>query len=355
VATASNLSAQQSAGFTEAEIERARAFHRPRYVALGIDLALTLALLAALTQLSVPGPWWTAAVLAPLVVDLLVACVGLPVDWWRYRHDLRFGLTAQTARAWAADRAKGIGVIAALTVLGLAPLFALAHFFRGAWPWSAAPAAAALVLVLGFLAPVVLEPVFNRFTPLADAELSGRLLELGEQAGAPLREILVADASRQTNRQNAYVSGIGRTRRLVLSDTLLESPPAELAVVVAHELGHRVRRHLALLTVLGMAGSVAFVLILRLLRPHPVPHDAAFVLLLGLLLELAAAPAATALSRRFERTADRFSLALTSDREAFRAVHRRLGLTNLADLDPPKPLYLLLFTHPTPQERIGDA
>jgi STE24 endopeptidase len=171
----------------------------------------------------------------------------------------------------------------------------------------------------------------------------------------PVREILVVDASRRTTKTNAYVSGIGRTRRVVLWDTLLSTPADQIAVVLAHELGHRVRRHVALLTLLGMAGAAGFVVVLWLLQPQPAPRDTAFILLLGLVLELATLPLASALARHFERVADRFSLDVTGDRRAYRALHYQLAQANLSDLRPPKWLYYWMFSHPTPPERLSDA
>jgi STE24 endopeptidase len=135
-------------------------------------------------------------------------------------------------------------------------------------------------------------------------------------------------------------------------DTLLETPRDELEVVVAHELGHRRMRHMLKGTILAMTGAVAFVAVLRLVLPHPAPHDAALVLLVATLLELAALPFASALSRRWERAADRFSVALTGDAPAFRRVHRRLALANLGDLAPPRLAYFLLYSHPTAPERL---
>jgi STE24 endopeptidase len=140
----------------------------------------------------------------------------------------------------------------------------------------------------------------------------------------------------------------------VLWDTLLETPQDHVAVVLAHELGHRVRRHVVTLTALTMAGAAGFVLVLHALRPHPVPRDTAFILLLGLAGQLALLPAASALLRRFERAADRFSLDLTGDRAAYDALHHDLATTNLADLQPPKWLYYWMFSHPTPPERLSD-
>jgi STE24 endopeptidase len=154
------------------------------------------------------------------------------------------------------------------------------------------------------------------------------------------------------------VSGLGRTRRVVLTDTLLEqAAPAEVRLVVAHELGHRRARHVLRGTMLGIGGAVAATLVLwealgtRVADPHRVP----LVLLLGLGLSLASLPAQTFVSRRWERVADRFSLQLTGDRTAYESAFRRLARANLSDLDPPRLLYVLLFTHPTPPERLAAA
>src|SRR5262245_12530120 len=336
-------------GFTNYQIEQARRYHRPRYVALVIDLGVSVVVLAALTQVSLP------LLLAPAVVATVATLAGLPVAWWRYRHDRAWGFARQTPRTWALDHLKQLAIGAVLASLALVPLFLLVRAFPNGWIWPAAAGAALLVFLLGFLAPVVLEPVFNKFEPLQDETLSTRLYALAERAGAPVREILVVDASRRTTKTNAYVSGIGRTRRVVLWDTLLGTPPDQIAVVLAHELGHRVKRHVALLTLSGMAGAAGFVVVLRLLRPQPGPRDTAFILLLALVLELAALPLASAVARHFERVADRFSLDLTGDRSAYRALHYELARANLSDLRPPKWLYYWMFSHPTPPERLADT
>jgi STE24 endopeptidase len=179
---------------------------------------------------------------------------------------------------------------------------------------------------------------------------------------------LVADASRRTTKLNAYVSGLGRTRRLVLFDTVLgEANRPEVELVVAHELGHRQARHVAKATVLGMLGAAVFVTALWALLDLPAlrsalgvtgardPRIVPFVLLLGSLLSLASSPFGAALSRNWERQADAFSLELTRDPATFESTHRRLALANLADLAPPRFFYLAWFSHPTPPERIAAA
>src|SRR5262249_5836973 len=159
------------------------------------------------------------------------------------------------------------------------------------WPLAAAAAAAAAVLFLSFVAPVVLEPLFNRFRPLEDARLAGDLRALAQRAGVPVRDVLVADASRRTAKTNAYVSGVGPTRRVVVWDTLLESATEpELKLVVAHELGHRRERHVLKGTVLAMAGAALSVTVLCAALGTPRASDYPRAALLFLVLELAGLP-----------------------------------------------------------------
>jgi len=214
----------------------------------------------------------------------------------------------------------------------------------------------------------VLEPLFNRFSPLDDPALEAGLRSLAERAGVPVRDVLVADASRRTRRENAYVSGLGATRRIVLFDNLLnESEPRQIRLVVAHELGHRRARHVERGTLVAMAGAAAVVLVLWALLSWPAllgaigasgpgdPRVAPLLLLVVSVFELIGLPLGAGLSRRWEREADRSSLELTRDPEAFESAHRRLAAANLADLEPPRVLYALLFSHPTPPERIAAA
>ncbi len=337
--------------FTAAEVERARRYHRPLYVLLASDAAITTAVLLALTRLDLPLPWWAEVVAGPAAVAAALWCSTLPTAWWRRRHELAWDLTTQETQSWARDRLRGLAVGVVLTVVAVGGLLTVAHALPNGWPWPSAAAGALLAVTVSFLAPVVLEPVFNRFRPLEGA-LAEVLRTLSVRAGVPVRDVLVADASRRTRKVNAYVSGLGRTRRVVLWDTLLASPDDEIAVVVAHELGHRRLRHVARGTAIAAGGAVAFVAALRLVTAHPQPDDAALVLLVAWALELVALPFSNALSRRWERAADRFSVDVTRDSRAFRSVHRRLALSNLADLEPPQALYVMTASHPTPPQRI---
>jgi Zn-dependent protease with chaperone function len=354
--------------FGREQVERARRYWRPRYAGALANGLLGLLLLAALSfgwlgdRVYSPfdgWPWWAAAPAIAAVTIVLGTLVRLPISFWAgYVHERAWGFSTQTLGGWIVDRLKSLAIGVVLAGLALVGLVAAAHAFPSWWPLVAAIAAAALVLLLSWAAPVVLEPLFNRARPLDDDTLAAQLRAVADEAGVPVREVLVIDASRRTRKLNAYVSGLGSTRRVVLFDTLAaEAPPAEVKLVVAHELGHRRARHVAKGTAVGIAGAVAFVLVLWAVddaggRSIGDPRVIPLVLLLGACLEVVLGPFGSALSRHWERQADDFSLALTGDLAAFEATHRRLALTNLADLAPPRLLYLAWFSHPTEPERI---
>jgi STE24 endopeptidase len=364
--------------FAPDEVERARRYHRTLYIVLLVDTTLGLVALSLFAFTLVGSwlyavvdelPWWGRALLFPVLVLGVPVLLRLPLSFWRgHVRERRWGFSTQTARGWLLDRAKGFAVAAVLTAVAVLAFVALARALPAVWPAVAAPGAALLVLALGLAAPIMLEPLFNRFRPLGDPALAGELRSLAERAGVPVRDVLVADASRRTRRENAYVSGLGATRRVVLFDNLLEArEPREIRLVVAHELGHRRARHVERGTVLAMAGAAAVVLVLWWLLSWPAlleavgasgpgdPRVAPFLLLVVSVFELLGMPLGAALSRRWEREADRSSLELTRDPQAFESAHRRMARANLADLEPPWVVYTLLFSHPTPPERIAAA
>jgi STE24 endopeptidase len=277
----------------------------------------------------------------------------LPIAFWRgFARERRWGFSTQRMRDWFLDQVKGLAVGCALTGAAMVALLGSIRLFPSWWPLVAVIGASLLVLLLVFAAPLLLEPIFNRFQPLEDVELADGLRALARRAGVPIRDVLVADASRRTRKHNAYVSGIGSTRRVVLFDTLLaEAARPELEVVVAHELGHRRHRDIAKGTLLAALSAAVAVLVAWPL--DPTPRRIPVLLFAWGLLELVSLPLTAAFSRRLERRADRFALDLTHDPAAFEAAFRRIAKANLADLDPPRLVYAFIFTHPTPVERIA--
>lgn len=349
--------------FTADEVARARAYHRPLYVALAVDVVLTTLVTAVLAFGwlgdrvfdAAVGPWWVSTLIFTVLVLTILDLVRLPLGFWRgFLRERRWGFSTQTPGAWALDHVKGFAIGAVLTAAALLALIGATHLFPTWWPLVAVLGACVLVLLLVFVAPVLLEPVFNRFEPLPDLELARALRSLADRAGVPVREVLVADASRRTRKHNAYVSGIGSTRRVVVYDTLLdEADQPEVEVVVAHELGHRRHRDVAKGTILAMVSAAVAVLVAWPL--DPTPRHIPLLLLVWGLLEVATLPLTAAFSRRLERQADRFALEMTHDPGAFEAAFRRLAKANLSDLDPPRFVYAFLFTHPTPVERLASV
>jgi STE24 endopeptidase len=315
-------------------------------------------------------PWWAQVLGFTAIVLGLMAVFDLPIQVWAgFVHERRWGFSTQKLSGFATDQAKGFALGLVLTGAALLGLVGAARLLPRLWPVAVCSAGALLVLALGLLGPLLIEPLFNRFRPLEDADLASELQRLAERARLAIKEVLVADASRRTRKTNAYVSGLGPTRRLVLYDTLLaRATRDEIGLVLAHELGHRHARHLVKGALLAMAGLAGFVLVLwALLRSPGVrsaigapggagdPRVVPAVLLLAATLRIITAPLGAALSRRWERTADRFSLELTGDLATFEATHRSLATDNLSDLDPPRLIYVAFYSHPTPVERIETA
>lgn len=362
--------------FTAAEFDREVAFHRavrpPAYVsfALGLVAAGVLGLTRTGARVvgAIPGPWPVKAGLGALALTVLPVVVTLPFDARAEMVLRRYGLSTQTWSSWALDEAKGAlvgGVVVVVAMVGLVGIARAAP--RTWWAWGGL-AAAALVCVASYVYPVVVEPLFNKFTPLEAGQLRSDLLDLARRDGLPVHQVLVADASRRTTALNAYVSGYGRTRRIVLYDTLLkQTTPREVELVVAHELGHVKHHDVRTGTLLGALGAAAAVSGLYLLltwRPlldRSGADGARDPKVVGLLLFLAAAagfvssPLQNIVSRHIEARADVHSLDLTGDVDTFVTSEHTLAVTNLSDLDPNPAVYALFFDHPTSPQRIALA
>ena len=302
--------------------------------------------------------WAGAAAAYAAIVITLSTLVRLPLgDWRGFVAGAPLGLLDADRGRVARRPREGLGRVRRAVRGGVDGRGrARAGVSLTAWPVVAGAVLAGAVLVFSFVTPLVLEPLFNRFVPLQDERLAGALRGLAQRARVPVRDVLVADASRRTTKVNAYVSGLGRTRRVVLYDTLLETAgEPQIEVIVAHELGHRRERHVAKGTLLGMVFVVVAVVAVWAVLGSRVasPDELPAALLVLAVLELVGLAPGSALSRRWERVADSFSLDLTRDAGAFESVHLELARANLADLEPPRLAYVLLFSHPTPPERLA--
>ena len=339
--------------FSAEQIARAEHFSRWARVWGWSSLALSLALAcwfgftrrgrALFSRLR--GPWWLQVVQAVLVLALAGRLLTLPLAVARRRLLLDSGLSTQTWSGFARDVVVGELVSVTVTGLGVLAVIGCARRWRRGWPAVAGGLLATFVVVGSFVYPLLIEPLFNSFTPLPDGVLRSQVLDLADREGVPVDDVLVADASRRTTTLNAYVSGFGGTRRVVLYDTLVDGVPREQALsVVAHELAHARHDDVVVGTVLGAAGALAAVGLLGVAagawrrRGWPGMDEAAVVPVLLAVVAVAglvAAPVENGVSRQIEIRADVDAVRTTGDPAAFIALQRQLALRSLADPTPP--------------------
>lgn len=365
--------------FSATEIARESAFHRkaraPAYAGMLVGLVvagalgLTIAGARVVEAVGRPfgGGWWPKAVIGGLALTLIGRLVTLPFDAAGERVQRHYGLSTQTWPSWLLDELKGFAVSAVFLTIVLTVFFALARAAPRTWWLWAAGAGVALVVTTSFLYPVLLEPVFNKFTSMPAGPLRESLLSLAAADGVPVTDVLVADASRRTTALNAYVSGFAGTRRIVVYDTLIKTaPPREVELVVAHELGHAKRQDVLIGTAIGALALAATMPLLWLLLSGALlrragasavgdPRGVALLLFVIAVLAALAGPIGALVSRRIEARADVHSLELSKDPQTFVEAERRLALTNLSDLEPAPVIYGLFFTHPSSPERIALA
>ncbi|MDQ6686749.1 MAG: M48 family metallopeptidase [Actinomycetota bacterium] len=337
-------------------------------------VSMAVALLLGLTSLGrrllgrLRGPWPVRVALGVLVVLTIGTVVTLPFGWRMRSHDLAFGLTRQSAAGWWQDQGTALLVSWVANTIGFGVLIGMARRSPRRWPLWAAAAAAALTVAGSFVYPLVVEPLFNHFRPMQASALRSDIEALAAKEHVHVSDVLIADASRRTTTLNAYVSGFGSSRRVVIYDNLLHGvPKPQIEVIVAHELGHARHQDVVLGTALGALGAATGVGLLglvmssgALLRRTGVegPGDPAGVASLLALVGIAtflASPIENSISRDIEARADRASLAATHDTPAFIAVQRRLAVSSLSDPTPPAWSQLWWGTHPTTLQRVGIA
>ncbi len=361
-------------GFDEDRQRLAQTLRRRRrrlsLASLGVILVFLLILLGGgsiavrNTADSLPLPPWAADSLFLAVIYALGVLLGLPLAYVQgYRYEREFGLSTQGLRSWAADRAKGFVLgLAAVVLAGDVLLWLLALLPE--WWWLAAWALGLLVsLILGFVAPVLLAPLFFRFRPLQDATLRARFQELAARARVPVVGVYEMGASAKTRRSNAAVTGFGRTRRVVITDTMLaDYSPEEIEAVLAHELAHE--KFLDPLKTLVVGAVVSLLMFSFAALAYAATwasygfaslHDMAALPLLALysgIVSEALGPAELAWSRLREARADRFSLKITRNPSAFAAAMVKLHDRNLGVADPKPWETWLFYSHPPGRERV---
>jgi Zn-dependent protease with chaperone function len=369
------VSVAESDYFTDAQLERARDYQSGQRALLVATIALQGGILVLLAlgrprsvrrRLDALGarPLLGAAA-AGAAIALTLTLVALPPRVVAHERAVDVGLSTQGIGAWLGDQAKSAAIGAALAAAGAALLIALLRRFGRLWWIPATGAVIAIEVVFVWLAPVVLAPIFNRFEELPPGKARSAVLELGRRARVDIGEVYRVDASRRSTSLNAYVDGIGPTKRVVLYDNLLKGVerPA-LRSVVAHELGHVDHRDILRgMTWVALAAPLALLftgmLASRLARrtdadlatPAGLPALALALALTSFVLGIIG----NQLSREIEASADTFALELTNDPDALIDLQRRLAVANVADPDPPGIVTELLRTHPPTIDRIGAA
>ena len=323
--------------------------------------------LADWTRVLTDNPWLGMALFcAVLMIGFEV--LTLPLDYLGgHRLARRFGLSRQNAAGWLWDRLKGAGIGFAIGLLASEAWYGL---LRGTGPltfplWAGAAFLGFLILA-GWLAPVLLMPVFFKTRRVEDAGLENRLAELARGSGANVRGVYQFDLGRKSRTATAALTGLGKTRRILLSDTLLEGfSHEEISVVLAHELAHHGRRHIPkLIAAQAVLGTVVFygvVFALRAWGPglgvdgaaDPAGLPLALLVLGG--AGLLAAPFGNSVSRAMERRCDDDALRATKDPESFISAMRKLSRLNLAEESPPAWVERMFYSHPSISRRIAHA
>jgi STE24 endopeptidase len=366
----------RGAEFTEEQIARGNAYRKPGYLSFAVGALLQLAVLLVLARgpmsrlvdglERVPGGWPVRAFLAAAVLALILTLATLPLAFVRgyvVAHD--WGLSTQDVGGWLSDQGRSLLVAAGTMSVAAVAFYGAVRWRPGSWWLWGWGAFTLLTLVLAYLYPVIIAPLFFNFSSLEDPELTREIKSLAAEAGIEVDRVLVADASRRTTSENAYVAGFGSTKQVVVYDTLLDAGGVdETLFIVAHELGHQRANHVLKNVALGSLALLgSFALLGWLGRGgwpwswagaeavgdlRALPLLAVFAFLAGFVL----LPAENLVSRTFEREADATARELTEDSDTAVRTFRRLAFANLADLDPPPLAVWALYTHPPIPDRI---
>jgi STE24 endopeptidase len=302
-----------------------------------------------------------------IALMLLLQVIELPFAFYQgHLLEHRYGLSTQTAAHWLSDQAKGVALGVVLAVAATSAVYWALRESPDHWWWISAAVFGLATIVLARIAPVLLLPIFYKFKPLDRPALVDRLLALATRARTDVVGVFEWVLSSHTKKANAALAGMGRTRRILLSDTLLaDYSEDEIEVILAHELAHHVHRDLwrgiAVQSAIMAGGFYVADLVLRAvaeplgLRGISDPAGLPVLLLAGGVWSLLGLPLANAMSRAQERAADRYALTTTNNVDAFVTAMKRLSQQNLAEEYPSPIVRWLFYSHPPIRERIAAA
>ena len=356
----------------------AKAYHRTGRILGVAGFALDLVLLVAL----IFAGWTTglrtfaedmtshpalALLIYFVLVGLILQLPGLPLSYLKgYRLEHRYHLSNQTFWNWVKDQLKGLALGGVLALLGVEFIYWTIRNWPATWWIISATAFIAFFVLLANLAPVLLFPIFFKFKPVEDEKLAERLMELSRRAGTRVRGVFEWKLSEKSKKANAALVGLGNTRRIILSDTLLENFSAEeVEAVLAHEFGHHVRHHVfrmivvqTLTTYLGF--YLANACLLRWGQALGFRGVADFanlplLILVSMGLSLILLPCVNSHSRWLERQADDYALKTIPTKAAFITSMEKLAEINLAERSPSAWIEFVFHSHPSIEKRIAYA
>jgi STE24 endopeptidase len=360
--------------YDEAHLDRADARAVRSYIASGVNTFIVFGLLWYLSKRSIAGGFFGGrvtpmgalwmGVLLGVAVSLLMAIVTLPLRiYGGFILERQFGLSSVGFGVWFINYLKNV-VLNTLeyAVIGGAVAWAFV-FLPKRWPWALTLGYVVAAMLIAFIYPSVIAPIFDKFYPLQDQAILGDIRDLTDKAGMEVGEVLVMEASVRTARANAYFAGVGGSRQVVLYDNLINTHTQEqVKLVVAHEMGHWRYGHVAkglAFSAIGVAGVLlAFSLAVGRMPPSSYASLERTLLLLLIVSTLAGyvlSPASSFISRKHEVAADAYSLELTADPGTFISTQLNLSRSNLSDVEPPLFMRWFSWTHPTTLERINAA
>lgn len=311
-----------------------------------------------------PG-WWGAFALFNAIFWLGYTLLTMPLSYWGgHRLERQYGLSKQTAGGWLLDALKGLVVGTVVSFPLLAGVYALLSAAPSTWWLWAWGGFAAFTLVAIVLVPVVIMPIFHKFTPLDDDGLVARLHQMAERAGSKVQGVFRWGLGEKSTQANAALTGFGATRRIIISDTMLEGySPDEIEAVLAHELGHQVNADIGRFWLLNLAvGAGAFFAAHQVLSRFAAQGglqglgdfaNLPLLLLVVSAVSLGVLPVVNGYSRHRENAADAFAMRLASRPEALATALTKLASQNLSDPYPPAWIEWLLYSHPALGRRVA--
>ena len=356
---------------------REKIYNRIKIRLTVIDIVLDILLLAVLSfsglaslfarWAEVAGNDYINFLLFALYSGLFFSIFGFPFDFYgSFIVEHRFGLSNQSIFRWVWEKVKSLMVSMAI---GVPVALVFYYFLKSAgvnWWIYFSIFVVFVTVILARLAPVLIFPLFYKFKEIEDGEIKGRIEQVLSDAGVSIKGIYSFNMSRDTKKANAGFTGLGKTKRIILSDTLLQDfTPGEIAVVFAHEAGHYVHRHIiknllfstvVIFATLFVCGKLHAVTVgaMGIIELHALPALPVLMLYLSV-SGLLVMPLTNFISRRYEFQADEYAVKKTSDRESFISAMNKLVELNLADREPHPAVEFLLYSHPSIRRRIEFA